>query len=59
MTEFRWDGPEDPDAEIQQFLGYKTEFENDQNLKFSKNGIINFIEKTIKEEDPAISKLWE
>ena len=29
MTEFRWDGPEDPDTEIEQFLAYKTEFEND------------------------------
>ena len=50
MTDFKWDGPEDPDTEIEQFLAYKTEFENDQNIKYSKNGIIQFIEKTIEEE---------
>lgn len=65
MTDFKWDGPEDPDAEIEQFIPYKTDFESVQNIKFSKNGIIDFIEKTIREEskfnesDPANSKLWE
>ena len=40
MTYFAWDGPEDPDEEINEFASIKSNFENHCNIKFSKNGII-------------------
>jgi hypothetical protein len=44
---------------------YKTEWEIEQGVKFSKRGIIDYIEKMIayesaqNKEDPANAKLWE
>ena len=43
MTYFAWDGPNDPDEEIKEFAAVKSDFENKMGIKFSKNGIIDFI----------------
>ena len=50
LQEFEWDGPEDSDEEIQEMAKYKTKYELDQGIKFSKRGIIDFIEKSIENE---------
>lgn len=65
MTKFLWDGPEDSDEEVQELLFTKTDFERKNNIKFSKNGIIDFVEKILAHESPSNkkdsknSKLWE
>jgi len=65
MTDFLWDGPEDSDEEIAELVPFKNEFEHKLGVKFSKNGIIDFIENLIATEsahnkdDPRIAKLWE
>ena len=64
MTFFAWDGPEDPDEEIQEFGVKKSEFETQFGIKYSKNGIIEFIKNTLSAESPNAedsnqAKLWE
>lgn len=66
MTDFVWDGPEDSDEEIEELKKYKNDFEDDIfGIKYSKNGIVEFIEKFVAYEsphnqsDPANGKLWE
>lgn len=65
MSNLLWFGPEDPDQEVEEMAKYKTEWEIEQGVKFSKNGLIEYIEKMIKYEsaqnkdDPANAKLWE
>ena len=41
---YAWDGPEDSDEEVQEMVKYKTQYEINQGIKFSKRGIIDFIE---------------
>ena len=65
MTELAWFGPEDSDEEIEEMAKHKTQWEIDQGVKFSKKGLIDYIEKMIayesnqNKEDPANAKLWE
>jgi len=65
MSQFLWDGPEDSDEEIQELVGFKCEYEKQQGIKYSKNGIIDYVTKTLENEskdnkkDPKIAKLWE
>ena len=65
MTELAWFGPEDSDEEIEEMAKHKTQWEIDQGVKFSKKGLIDYIEKMIayesnqNMEDPANAKLWE
>ena len=65
MTELAWFGPEDSDEEIEEMAKHKTQSEIDQGVKFSKRGLIEYIEKMIalesnqNKEDPANAKLWE
>jgi hypothetical protein len=40
-----WDGPEDSDEEIEEMVKYKTQWEIDNGIKYSKKGIIETIEK--------------
>ena len=47
MTELLWYGPEDSDEEIEDMAKYKTAWEAEQNVRFSKRGIIEYIEKMI------------
>lgn len=45
FTGLQWDGPEDSDEEVEEFLPFKTEFERQQGIRFSKRGIIKYIEE--------------
>ena len=65
MQNFLWDGPEDSDEEILELLPFKCEYEKEMGIKYSKNGIIDFVISQIKKEtredktDPKNAKLWE
>ena len=65
MEQFMWDGPEDSDEEIEGMAKLKMPWEIESGVKFSKNGLIEFITKFLdqespfNEEDPACAKLWE
>jgi len=65
MTELLWAGPEDSDEEIEEIAKYRTPWEEEEGVKFSKRGLIEYIERMIKQEsaknkdDPANAKLWE
>ena len=45
-----WDGPSDPDEEIKELAQYKNEYEKIEGLKFSKNGIISYIDSMLEKE---------
>ena len=45
MAAFAWDGPDDSDEEIAAMVPYKNEIEKKIGLKFSKRGLIEYIEK--------------
>ena len=65
MESYIWDGPEDSDEEIEELLQYKNEYEDQLGIKYSKNGIIQFVENLVKQEsksnkaDPKTARLWE
>ena len=66
MGEFLWDGPDNSDDEIEEMLPYKNEHEIKLGVKFSKNGLIRYIEESIEKENPDAksttsknAKLWE
>lgn len=65
MEAYIWDGPEDSDEEIEEMVIYKNEYEVDLGIKYSKNGIIKFVESQLKHERPdnkqdsKNAKLWE
>ena len=65
MMDFLWDGPEDSDEEIEDMALYKTKYEKEKGIKFSKRGIIEYIEKLIAEqnpdnkENPHCARQWE
>lgn len=42
----------DSDEEIEELLPLKNEFEKKLGIKFSKNGIVKFIEDNIRKESP-------
>ena len=44
MEQYFWDGPEDSDEEINELKKEESKWEIDNGLKFSKNGIIKFID---------------
>lgn len=60
-----WDGPEDCDEEVKELLPFKNDFERKEGVKFSKNGIIKFIEDQIAQESTFTNgnaknaALWE
>ena len=49
---FGWDLPEDSDEEIIEFANNKNKSEIELGIKFSKNGIISFLEYIIERESP-------
>ena len=49
----KWDGPEDPDEEIQELAHFQSQPEIDLCLKYSKNGIIDFVEKFAAAENDS------
>ena len=64
MQDFIWDGPGDSDDEIPEMVALKNDQEKQLGIKFSKNGIIDYVEKFLKHEsltfsdDPQNAKLW-
>ena len=57
-----WEG--DPDEEIEVFKKITSPWEEEAGIKFSKNGIVEYIERTIKyeskqSEDAKTARLWE
>jgi len=59
LSELEWDGPEDSDEEIESLAKLKTDWEIQNNVKFSKNGIISYIESFIEQESSQNNKKWE
>jgi predicted ATPase len=65
MNEWLWDGPEDSDEEIEEMAIFKNQIEKQQGVKFSKNGIKQYVEAMIatesasNTESKATAKLWE
>ena len=64
MTQFDWDGGAD-DEEVGELVALKTPWEQQHNVKFSRDGIIDIIEKMLAQEGPLnkaapkVAKLWE
>ena len=64
LKDWMWDGPEDSDEEIEDMIPLKNKYELEVGIKFSKNGIIEYIEKFLETEnpnnknDPKIARLW-
>ena len=46
----KWDGPEDSDEEIEELLPFKCDYEIKKGIRFSKNGIIKFVEEEMVKE---------
>jgi len=65
FADYIWDGPDDSDEEVEELLPLKNDFEKKWGVKFSKNGIIKFIEDLLELESPdnkkntKNAKLWE
>lgn len=59
MNGFLWDGPEDSDEEIAALVPYKNEFEIKLGIKFSKRGMISYIEEQVQKESTVASTNWE
>jgi hypothetical protein len=65
MDDFYWDGPEDSDEEIEELVKFKTEWEIESGIRFSKRGIITAINAALEREspfnkdDPKNAKAWE
>lgn len=65
FSDFLWEGPIDSDEEIEELVPYKNEYEKKLGVKYSKNGIIKFIEENVKKEQPdgtenlEDAQLWE
>ena len=55
MTCFRYDAGEDSDEEVEHARNVITPFEEEKGLKFSKNGMIKFIEEIIETSSPESS----
>ena len=50
MTQWLWDGPEDSDEEIEEMAQFKNAYEEELGIKFSKNGIKEFIDNLVERE---------
>ena len=65
MRDWMWDGPEDSDEEIEDMIPLKNKNEKEIGIKFSKNGIIEYIEKFLahesyqNQEDKATARAWK
>ena len=65
MSRYAWDGPADPDEEIEYFVPLKTEQEKELGVTYSRNGVINFVESYLAHENPdnktdrKNARLWE
>lgn len=59
MNLYTWDGPEDSDEEIEFMKQHKNEWELEKGVKFSKKGLIEFIDKFIEEESSESNPDWQ
>ena len=59
FTDFVWDGPEDSDEEVAEMLPYKNAYEKELGVKFSKRGIINFVETFLQQESAEHNPDWK
>ena len=65
MKNYIWDGPEDSDEELEELTQFKNDYEEEMGIKYSKKGIIQFIENFVRKEsrsnkeDVSNAKLWE
>lgn len=59
MDALLWDGPSDSDEEVESMAQYKNEWEIERGVKFSKNGIMKFINDFHLEENPNAQKEWD
>ena len=57
--EFEWDGPENSDEEIQEFINDRMAWEVSEGVRFSKNGFIQYIENKFYQEDPDKNFEWK
>ena len=55
----KWDGPDDSDEEIPEMAALKTDYEKEIGIKFSKKGIMNYIDTQIVEDSIEKDKRWE
>lgn len=53
MRDFIWDGPEDSDEEIPEMVALKNDQEKEMGIKFSKNGIIEYITSFLNESNKS------
>ena len=44
---YKWDGPENSDDEIFEFVNDRTPWEISEGVKFSKNGLVEYIENKL------------
>jgi len=58
LEELLWDGPEDSDEEIPEMAALKTDWEIEQGIKFSKRGIIAYLENLMETENMANDNAW-
>jgi len=59
MKDFLWDGPEDSDEEIESLARLKLKHEEEEGIKFSKRGIIAYIEAQVQMESTVCDKRWQ
>ena len=50
MNDYIWDGPEDPDKELEEIAVFKNDYEKEMGIKYCKNGLIDFLEKLLEKE---------
>ena len=59
MKDYKWDGPEDSDEEVESLVRFKTDWEKKAGIRLSKRGIIEYIEKMVKQETASYNSQWE
>ena len=59
MKDYIWDGPEDSDEEVESLVRFKTDWEKKAGIRLSKRGIIEYIEKMVKQETSSYNSQWE
>jgi hypothetical protein len=65
MVNCLWQGPEDSDEEIAELAHLKCDYEIKSGIKYSKNGIVEFVTSQLQKEskdnksEPKVAKAWE
>ena len=63
MADFKWDATVDSDEEVEEFVADRNEIEEMSLVRFSKRGLIEYIENLLKDEaptssDPSVASAW-